>query len=38
MLKGVSSGWPLILSSLKTLLESGQPLAGTSTRMTEPPQ
>ncbi|MBI3491898.1 MAG: SRPBCC family protein [Acidobacteria bacterium] len=38
MLKGVSSGWPLILSSLKTLLESGRPLAGTSTRMTEPPK
>jgi hypothetical protein len=38
MLQGVSSGWPLILSSLKTLLESGLPLAGTSTRMTEPPK
>ena len=24
MLKGVSSGWPLVLSSLKTLLETGQ--------------
>jgi uncharacterized protein YndB with AHSA1/START domain len=38
MLKGISSGWPLILSSLKSLLESGQPLAGTSTRMMEPPK
>ncbi|MFF8815283.1 SRPBCC family protein [Streptomyces pactum] len=26
MLKGVSEGWPLILSSLKTLLETGEPL------------
>jgi uncharacterized protein YndB with AHSA1/START domain len=25
-LKGVSTGWPAILSSLKTLLESGQPM------------
>ena len=27
MLKGVSEGWPAILSCLKTLLETGQPLA-----------
>lgn len=27
MLKGVSQGWPLILSSLKSLLETGQPLS-----------
>ncbi len=27
MLKGVSGGWPLILASLKSLLETGQPLA-----------
>ncbi|MFH8365779.1 SRPBCC family protein [Streptomyces sp. NPDC018031] len=26
MLKGVSEGWPFILSSLKTLLETGEPL------------
>ena len=26
ILKGVSSGWPVIVSSLKTLLESGEPL------------
>jgi uncharacterized protein YndB with AHSA1/START domain len=26
MLKGVSQGWPQILSSLKSLLETGQPL------------
>jgi DNA-binding transcriptional ArsR family regulator/uncharacterized protein YndB with AHSA1/START domain len=27
MLKAVSGGWPVILSSLKTLLESGEPLS-----------
>ncbi|MBR7678976.1 SRPBCC domain-containing protein, partial [Streptomyces daliensis] len=26
MLEGVSEGWPEILSSLKTLLETGEPL------------
>jgi hypothetical protein len=26
MLEGVSQGWPAILSSLKTLLETGEPL------------
>jgi uncharacterized protein YndB with AHSA1/START domain len=26
MLKGVSGGWPLILASLKSLLETGEPL------------
>jgi hypothetical protein len=26
MLKGVSEGWPAILSGLKTLLETGEPL------------
>jgi uncharacterized protein YndB with AHSA1/START domain len=38
MLRGVSSGWPLVLSSLKSLLENGRPLPGTETRMTEPPK
>jgi uncharacterized protein YndB with AHSA1/START domain len=37
MLSGVSRGWPLVLSSLKTLLETGEPLPGTSKRMTRPP-
>jgi uncharacterized protein YndB with AHSA1/START domain len=32
MLRGVSQGWPAILSSLKTLLETGQPLAATTRR------
>jgi uncharacterized protein YndB with AHSA1/START domain len=27
MLKGVSGGWPRVLASLKSLLETGQPLA-----------
>jgi uncharacterized protein YndB with AHSA1/START domain len=31
-LKGVSLGWPAILSSLKSLLETGRPLAGTTRR------
>jgi uncharacterized protein YndB with AHSA1/START domain len=31
-LKAVSNGWPLILSSLKTMLENGQALEGTNQR------
>ncbi|MGA2886427.1 MAG: SRPBCC family protein [Terracidiphilus sp.] len=31
LIKGVSSGWPHILASLKSLLETGEPLEGTST-------
>jgi hypothetical protein len=38
MLHGISKGWPLVLSSLKTLLETGEPLPGTSKRMTAPPE
>jgi uncharacterized protein YndB with AHSA1/START domain len=30
LIEGVSNGWPLILSSLKSLLETGEPLAGSS--------
>ena len=30
VLKGVSDGWPIILSSLKSMLETGEPLAVTS--------
>jgi len=37
VLQGVSTGWPAILSSLKTLLESGQPLPMTTRRWTGPP-
>ena len=38
MLSGISAGWPLVLSSLKTLLETGEPLPGTSKRMMRPPE
>jgi uncharacterized protein YndB with AHSA1/START domain len=38
MLQGISAGWPLVLSSLKTLLETGEPLPGTSKRKTRPPE
>ncbi len=31
LIEGVSSGWPHILASLKSLLETGKPLAGTDT-------
>jgi uncharacterized protein YndB with AHSA1/START domain len=34
MIRGISQGWPPILSSLKTLLETGQPLAMTTRRWT----
>src|SRR5262245_39447278 len=37
MAKGVAAGWPMVLSSLKTLLESGAPLEMTKQRMTRPP-
>ena len=38
MHSGISRGWPLVLSSLKTLLETGEPLPGTSKRKTRPPE
>ncbi len=37
MIKGISSGWPAILSSLKTLLETGQPMPMTTRRWAAPP-
>ncbi len=37
MFKGVSSGWPAILSSLKTLLETGEPMPMTTRRWAGPP-
>jgi uncharacterized protein YndB with AHSA1/START domain len=37
MAKGVAAGWPMVLSSLKTLLESGAPMEMTKKRMTRPP-
>lgn len=36
MLDGITKGWPGVLSSLKTLLETGQPLAMTAQRWSEP--
>jgi uncharacterized protein YndB with AHSA1/START domain len=35
MLTGVSEGWPLVLSSLKTFLESGRGLAALDRRIQE---
>ncbi|MFS8070714.1 MAG: hypothetical protein ACMG6S_30480 [Byssovorax sp.] len=37
MLEGVTSGWPAILSSLKTLLETGEPMPMTTRRWGAPP-
>ena len=37
MAKGVAAGWPMVLSSMKTLLESGAPMEMTKKRMTPPP-
>jgi uncharacterized protein YndB with AHSA1/START domain len=38
MLKSISYGWPVVLSSLKTLLETGKPLTMTRTRDGWPPK
>ena len=38
MLSGISRGWPLVLSSLKTLLETGEPMPGTSKSKTRAPE
>jgi uncharacterized protein YndB with AHSA1/START domain len=38
MLDGVTKGWPIVLSSLKTLLETGQPMPLTASRWREPPR
>jgi uncharacterized protein YndB with AHSA1/START domain len=35
--RAVTSGWPAILSSMKTLLETGRPLAATTRRWRNPP-
>ena len=37
MQKGVSAGWPLVISGMKTLLETGTPMPMTRKRMTGPP-
>ena len=38
MLHGISQGWPVVLSSLKTLLETGQALPMTTKLWSGPPQ
>ena len=37
MLRGITKGWPAVLSSLKTLLETGQPLEISVRRSPGPP-
>ena len=38
MLQGIMAGWPAVLSSLKTLLETGRPLEMTTRRWSGPPE
>jgi uncharacterized protein YndB with AHSA1/START domain len=38
MLRGITQGWPLVLSSLKTLLETGRPWPIATGRLTRPPE
>ena len=38
MLHGITQGWPLVLSSLKTLLETGMPMPMMSRRWEGPPE
>jgi len=38
MLRGITQGWPIVLSGLKTLLETGQPMPMTARRRNKPPQ
>lgn len=38
MLQGITAGWPSVLSSLKTLLETGKPLKMTTRRWSGPPE
>jgi uncharacterized protein YndB with AHSA1/START domain len=38
MLEGITAGWPSVLSSLKTLLETGNPLQMTTRRWSGPPE
>jgi hypothetical protein len=38
MLRGITAGWPLVLSSLKTLLETGKPMAMMTRRWEAPPE
>jgi hypothetical protein len=38
MLTNISYGWPIVLSSLKSLLETGKPMPMTSNRKGWPPK
>jgi uncharacterized protein YndB with AHSA1/START domain len=38
MFEGIAAGWPVVLSSLKTLLETGRPLEMTTKRWSGPPE
>ncbi len=38
MLHGISKGWPLVLASLKSFLETGRPLPMATKRTTRPPE
>jgi len=38
MLAGITKGWPLVLASLKTPLETGRPLPMAARRMPRPPE
>lgn len=38
MLHGITQGWPVVLSSLKTLLETGQPMPMTNRRWSGRPE
>jgi hypothetical protein len=38
MLRDISNGWPLVLTSLKTFLETGQPMPMAAHRATHPPK
>lgn len=38
MLEGIKAGWPSVLSSFKTLLETGNPLQMTTKRWSGPPE
>ncbi|MBI3769711.1 MAG: SRPBCC family protein [Deltaproteobacteria bacterium] len=38
MLRGITSGWPAVLSSLKTFLETGKPMSTMTQRRDRPPE
>ena len=38
MLRGITFGWPAVLSSLKTLLETGKPIPSSTKRWEGPPE